>query len=689
MDETHGQRETQALAGQAQSAARSAHSAARTLLQHSRTAQAARARLLRAGQKALGAFAKSLILSPVGLLVLGGVLLLIAFLAMVPGFGGSTSSGLTTSATISNPYTDAKKDASWNADQVAFVQQLENAWQATAKASAERAGASPQAQAAGGQAFLSWVPQPELLEGMISVVAPSAGITTKTLPKIEDDMMPAFSTVTAYALTTTVTTTRVVTPASLPGGGTHTTTSRTVDKEYVPTQVQDWNGTHSIAWGVTTNPSQTVHLVQTAKVKVHGHEVTETIVVTTTTTTQSLQERQVAWHEDFSQIAQAIRDMAAAQPDMQVTPGQETEEEVLMQAATLLGYPPPAAETWGQLTDNAMQVPLLLQRAQGSGMKWPIPSDTVVAGFGSHIDPLQGDVAYGYTDYMAQPTGMPVLAATAGKVQVGQSDVFGTFARIDNGPWGILVGNLGRVIVRSGQQVRQGEVIAYTGTSGSPGTLFSEPITQVAMYYAGQPVDPVAAWQDDLVSATFNANVYAGNDLWVPGQGDALVPFPEGGDAGCATEAVEGPLQAGQGGIPGQCLQQIFLAAGAQYQVSPFLLMAIADVESRFYRDAVGPFIPQYAGTPDAHAYGMMQFLPSTFGAYGSADANPSPTPYDPQDAVFAAAKMLAGDGAATNPQAAVFDYNHSQDYVNTVLNLAAYYQTAFGGQIAAAAGGD
>jgi hypothetical protein len=55
--------------------------------------------------------------------------------------------------------------------------------------------------------------------------------------------------------------------------------------------------------------------------------------------------------------------------------------------------------------------------------------------------------------------------------------------------------------------------------------------------------------------------------------------------------------------------------------------------------------------------------------------ANP-PSPYDPTDAVYAAARDLCSNGAAngTDLTAAVFAYNHASWYVTEVLDLAHSY---------------
>jgi membrane-bound lytic murein transglycosylase B len=47
---------------------------------------------------------------------------------------------------------------------------------------------------------------------------------------------------------------------------------------------------------------------------------------------------------------------------------------------------------------------------------------------------------------------------------------------------------------------------------------------------------------------------------------------------------------------------------------------------------------------------------------------------YDAADAIPSAANLLSASGAAADLAGAVFNYNHSQSYVNAVLELAASY---------------
>jgi cell wall-associated NlpC family hydrolase len=81
-----------------------------------------------------------------------------------------------------------------------------------------------------------------------------------------------------------------------------------------------------------------------------------------------------------------------------------------------------------------------------------------------------------------------------------------------------------------------------------------------------------------------------------------------------------------------------------------------------------------WSGANSAGAEGPMQFEPATFAAeavVGPGGAQPA-SPYDPIDAIYTAAKLLCSNGAgsAATLRAAVYDYNHSDTYVNTVLTL-------------------
>jgi Transglycosylase SLT domain len=121
---------------------------------------------------------------------------------------------------------------------------------------------------------------------------------------------------------------------------------------------------------------------------------------------------------------------------------------------------------------------------------------------------------------------------------------------------------------------------------------------------------------------------------------------------------------------------QLFQESAARYcpGMSWTVLAAIGQIESA---DGTNN------GPSTAGALGPMQFLPSTWAAWGIDGFGQTGPPdiMNPYDAVPSAARMLCADGAAGGGSAlasAVFDYNHAGWYVNEVLTLAQQYARAY-----------
>jgi Transglycosylase SLT domain len=109
-------------------------------------------------------------------------------------------------------------------------------------------------------------------------------------------------------------------------------------------------------------------------------------------------------------------------------------------------------------------------------------------------------------------------------------------------------------------------------------------------------------------------------------------------------------------------LLPIYQAAGTAYGIPWQVLAAINEVETDYGRDL---------SVSSAGAEGWMQFLPSTWVTYGvDATGAGYRDPYNPADAIFAAARYLraAGGAKTKNIRAAVYAYNHSQAYVDSVM---------------------
>ncbi|QNP75004.1 bifunctional lytic transglycosylase/C40 family peptidase [Streptomyces roseirectus] len=103
------------------------------------------------------------------------------------------------------------------------------------------------------------------------------------------------------------------------------------------------------------------------------------------------------------------------------------------------------------------------------------------------------------------------------------------------------------------------------------------------------------------------------------------------------------------------------------------VLAAVGKVESDHGRSAL-PGVT--SGSNHAGAQGPMQFLPSTFRSVVTRHPALGNNPYDPRDAVHAAAAYLCDSGArgGTDIPRAVHAYNHSDAYVSQVLAQAQSY---------------
>jgi len=107
-------------------------------------------------------------------------------------------------------------------------------------------------------------------------------------------------------------------------------------------------------------------------------------------------------------------------------------------------------------------------------------------------------------------------------------------------------------------------------------------------------------------------------------------------------------------------LLPIYQAAGIQYSVPWQVLAAINEIETDYGRNL---------NVSSAGALGWMQFMPPSWAMYGvDANGDGVKDPYNPVDAIFAAARYLKAAGADTDLSQAIFAYNHADWYVESVL---------------------
>jgi membrane-bound lytic murein transglycosylase B len=113
---------------------------------------------------------------------------------------------------------------------------------------------------------------------------------------------------------------------------------------------------------------------------------------------------------------------------------------------------------------------------------------------------------------------------------------------------------------------------------------------------------------------------------------------------------------------PAEDLLRFYRDAESAYDVGWEYLAAINLVETAMGR---------IRGTSVAGAQGPMQFIPSTWAAYGEGDVN------DPHDAILAAARYLAANGGDSDAgiEGALYRYNTHGGYVAGILAYASILQ--------------
>jgi len=107
-------------------------------------------------------------------------------------------------------------------------------------------------------------------------------------------------------------------------------------------------------------------------------------------------------------------------------------------------------------------------------------------------------------------------------------------------------------------------------------------------------------------------------------------------------------------------LLPIYQAAGIEYGVRWEILAAINEIETDYGRNL---------NVSSAGALGWMQFMPASWRTYG-VDANKDgrKDPFNPVDAIFAAARYLKAANYENDVRGSIFAYNHADWYVDSVL---------------------
>ena len=113
-------------------------------------------------------------------------------------------------------------------------------------------------------------------------------------------------------------------------------------------------------------------------------------------------------------------------------------------------------------------------------------------------------------------------------------------------------------------------------------------------------------------------------------------------------------------------LLPIYQACGTEYGIPWEVLASINKIETAFGTNL---------NVSTAGAMGWMQFIPSSWAMYGvDANGDGRKDPYNPVDAICAAANYLKAAGGDKDLYGAIFSYNHADWYVQEVLLYAKGY---------------
>lgn len=221
------------------------------------------------------------------------------------------------------------------------------------------------------------------------------------------------------------------------------------------TQVQQLR---DIMWEMNAVSSSTrteSHEVEVTEVDEDGKETTRTEMVTETILEISLT------HKTAEQIAQQYNFNARQNEYLALM--SEPENQNLW------------AELLGAFSSGGGQIMNPNTDWEGTGIfQWPLPqSYAITSWFGYRKDPFTGEITYHSGTDIGAPGGTPILAAADGTVTIANAidswgGGYGYHIKIShNDTFDTLYAHCSSICVTVGQEVKQGEVIGYVGTTGN------------------------------------------------------------------------------------------------------------------------------------------------------------------------------------------------------------------------------
>jgi soluble lytic murein transglycosylase-like protein len=230
---------------------------------------------------------------------------------------------------------------------------------------------------------------------------------------------------------------------------------------------------------------------------------------------------------------------------------------------------------------------------------------------------------------------------------------------------------------------------AASATPAVPGTTLEEPASTTTAPSSSSPLQQGTTLAPPAPTAPSVPAPSGGVSAGEEGGGEEAAPAPEASEGALAAPVPSTALaipslptsSCAATGVP-PILIPMFQRAAAAYGLGPqgpAVLAGINEVETAFGTNL---------NVSSAGAIGWMQFMPETWDGYGvDANGDGVADPYNPEDAIFAAAGYLSANGMPADTYGAIFAYNHADWYVSEVLANAGCYASEVGDPAFIAAG--
>jgi Transglycosylase SLT domain/Peptidase family M23 len=223
-------------------------------------------------------------------------------------------------------------------------------------------------------------------------------------------------------------------------------------------------------------------------------------------------------------------------------------------------------------------------------------------------------------------------------------------------------------------------------TGEAPGTMPADGVRAGATLDAGEATaGPNGVTRNEGIGVNGSGSPVAAGAITAPpatagdqpaDSGDGGLRFSDGGTpTGASSSATIAPFGPAPIGVPNIVIDSfeippfllpIYQACGTEYGVPWQVLASINKIETAFGTNL---------NVSSAGAIGWMQFIPSSWEAYGvDANGDGREDPYNPIDAICAAGNYLKAAGAHEDLYSAIFAYNHADWYVQEVLLYARAY---------------